>query len=157
MKLFYSIVLFILFQTQTHAQYKNVWKDGKLTFITKTAVDSEGDENETDYDAGNDDVGINIEIIDYADENEAYLSSIEYASSIGCEDMQIEFKYKGGAFLEIHRSYYSVCYDNEEKEYIINAVIQRDDIEKIYDIAFYCYTISVEEGLDVLKSIEFVD
>ena len=157
MKTFFTIVLCIAFQMTVTAQHTNIWKDGKLTFITKKKVDSEGDENATDYDAGNDAVGINMEIIDYEDELEKYLSDIKYASSQGCPDMELELKTIGNSFLTKHRSFYSVCYDKEYKETIINAVIQRDDIKKVYDIALYCYDITLEEGIEVLKSITFLE
>ena len=153
MKTFLTLVLLIAFKMTLNAQHTNVWKDGKMSFITKEKVDSEGDEDATDYDAGNDDVGINMEIINYADELEKYLKDIKYSSSQGCLDMDLELKKTGSSFLDTHKSFYSVCYDKEYNELIINAVIQRDDIKKIYDIALYCYDISVEEGLEVLKSI----
>ena len=140
-----------------NAQHTNVWKDGKLSFITKEKVDSEGDEDATDYDAGNDAVGINMEIINYADELDKYLSDIKYSSSQGCSDMKLELKKVGTSFLDKHRSFYSVCYDEEYKETIINAVIQRDDTKKVYDIALYCYDITLEEGIAVLKSIAFLE
>lgn len=157
MKAFLTIVLLIAFQMTSNAQHTNVWKDGKLSFITKEKVDSEGDEDETDYDAGNDAVGINMEIINYDDELKRYLNDIKYSSSQGCLDMNLELKKVGTSFLNKHKSFYSVCYDKEYNETIINAVIQRDDTKKIYDIALYCYDITLEEGLEVLKSITFLD
>jgi hypothetical protein len=157
MKSIFTLVLLIAFQMTLNAQHTNVWKDGKLTFITKTKVDSEGDENETDYDAGNDTVGINMEIINYQDQLEKYLNDIKFSSSQGCSDMRLELKKVGTSFLNNHESFYSVCYDKEDKETIINAVIHRDDIKKVYDIALYCYDITLEEGLEVLKSITFLE
>jgi len=152
----FTLLLALIFQCTTYAQQTNIWKDGHLTFVTKDLVDSEGFENETDYDAGNDDVGINMEIIDYNDLSNEY-KDLEFNSSQGCLDMEVELRKKGGSFFDGHKSYYSICYDNEYQEYIINAVIYREDINKVYDIALYCYTISIDEGLNVLKSIEFLD
>ncbi|MFT4612549.1 MAG: hypothetical protein ACJA1H_001499 [Glaciecola sp.] len=157
MKTVFTIVLLVVFQLTINAQHTNIWKDGKLTFITKEKVDSEGDEDATDYDAGNDTVGINMEIINYADELEIYLADIKYSSSIGCSDMSLELKKEGSSFLNTHKSFYSICYDKTYNETIINAVIHRDDIKKVYDIALYCYDITLEEGLDVLKSITFLE
>ena len=155
-KITFTLTLVFVFQCVTHAQHTNIWKDGRLTFVTKTLVDSEGDEDETSYDAGNDDVGINMEIIDYSEVSRMYLNP-EFSSSQGCIDMQTELKRKGGSFYNAYKSYYSVCYDKDYDEYIINAVIHRDDTEKIYDIALYCYNITIDEGLEVLKSITFLD
>ncbi|MDG5491396.1 hypothetical protein [Psychroserpens sp. SPM9] len=151
-----SLLVLFSFQLAIQAQQTNIWKDGHLTFVTKTLVDSEGDEDETDYDAGNDDVGINMEIIKSSELSRRY-KDLEYSSSQGCLDMELELKSKGGTFLDGYKSYYSVCYDKEYKEYILNAVIYREDKKKYYDIALYCYTITVEEGLNVLKSIKFLD
>ena len=156
MKIIFTIVLLVAFQLTLHAQHTNIWKDGKLTFITKAKVDSEGDEDATDYDAGNDAVGINMEIINYADELETYLNDIKYSSSIGCSDMRLELKKVGSSFLINQKSFYSVCYDKEYDETIINAVIHRDDTQQAYNIALYCYDITLEEGLEVLKSIAFL-
>nr|WP_321222659.1 hypothetical protein [uncultured Psychroserpens sp.] len=157
MRIIFTIVILIVFQSTLNAQHTNIWKDGKLTFVTKEKVDSEGAEDETDYDAGNDDVGINMEIIKYEDEVESYLKDIKYSSSKGCLDMELELKEIGSPYLDKHKSFYSVCYDEEYDELIINAVIHRDDVQKVYDIALYCYNISLEEGLDVLKSFTFLD
>jgi hypothetical protein len=157
MKIFFTLVLLAAFQMTLNAQHTNIWKDGKLTFITKDKVDSEGDEDATDYDAGNDAVGINMEIINYDDQLENYLNDLKYSSSEGCLDMELELTKVGTTFLAKHNSFYSVCYDKEYGETIINAVIHRDDVQKVYDIALYCYEITVEEGLEVLKSITFLD
>ena len=157
MKAFFTIIALIAFQMTMNAQHTNVWKDGKLSFITKEKVDSEGYEDATDYDAGNDAVGINMEIIEYADQLEVYLKNIKFSSSQGCTDMELELKKVGASFMNNHKSFYSVCYDKEYNELVINAVIHRDDIEKVYDIAVYCYEITLEEGLEILKSITFLD
>ncbi|MGK0322868.1 MAG: hypothetical protein ACJARX_001319 [Psychroserpens sp.] len=70
---------------------------------------------------------------------------------------EIRIKKIGPSFLNKHTSFYSICYDEDHKETVINAVIHSDDIKKLYDIELYYYDISIAEGLEVLKSITFLD
>jgi len=144
--------LIILFHFSLTAQVKNVWKDGHLTFETKNKVDSQGDESERDYDAENEQLGINMEIVDYFNESEEFLSDIKKGCRQICKDMNMNFIKDGKPFMSGYKSYFIVCKDNE---YVITAVILREDQKKVYEISLYCYEISIQQGINILKSFKF--
>lgn len=150
-------IAFLILSLNANAQYVNVWKDGKLTFETKQKIDTEGYEDETDYDGENEVLGINMEIINYEDELVEYLRDVKFSSRQGCINMDMEITKDGRSFLTNYKSHFTVCHDKDDEGYVLNAVIFRDDNQKVYDIALYCYEISIEEGIKVLESFKFLD
>ena len=146
-------ILIILLHFSLTAQVKNVWKDGHLTFETAYKVDSQGDESETDYDAENDQLGINMEIVDYFNESEEFLNDIKKGCRTICKDMNMSFVKDGKPFIKGYNSYFIVCKDDD---YVITAVILREDQKKVYEISLYYYEISIQRGIKILKSFKFI-
>jgi len=150
-KAIFTVILLIHFSLK--AQVINVWKDGNLTFETKYKLDSQGDESETDYDAENQLLGLNIEVVDYQNQSEAFLNDIKYGCREICNDMSMSFVRDGKPFMSRNKSYFIVCKDDEP---VITAIIVKEDQKKVYEISLYCYEISVKKGIKVLKSFKFI-
>lgn len=155
MKKIFFLITVLVIQLNVKAQQVNVWKDGKLTFETKQKIDTEGDEDETDYDGENDVLGINIQIVKIKEDLDKNSNILKLASRKGCTNMYIEIIKDGSPFLTNYMSHYTVCRDGED--YVLNAIIYREDNKKAYDINLYCYEISIEEGVKILKSFKFLD
>lgn len=148
-------IAILTFSLNANAQYVNVWKDGKLTFETKQKIDTERDEDETDYDGENDVLGINMQIVTINQNVDKNSNTLKLVSREGCKNMYMDIIEDGRPFLPNYMSHYTVCRDGED--YVLNAVIYREDNKKAYDINLYCYDISVKQGVKILESFKFLD
>lgn len=149
----FGLFLLIALYSDSFAQYKNVWKRGKMTFETSEKLDitpSKGDGKV--FDADTKGLGISMEIVDWDDEPDDFLANIELGCKQICEDMTMKFVNEGSPFLKNYKSYYVVCYDDEP---VVTAVIMRPDIKKVYEISIWCYEDPVEVAVKILKSIQF--
>ena len=150
-----AIILLTLYGSSmpdTLAQKVNTWERGDLSFVTKKKIKQNDSEDKNVYDADNDGLGINIEIVDFEGESPEFLNDPQYGCKEICEDMEMEFRENGGEFISFYKNHYIVCFD---KEPVITAVILREDIQKVYEISIWCYEIEVEEGVEILKSLKF--
>lgn len=149
------IIAFLLSSTICFGQHVYVWEDAQMTFETQQKLfEDEIDTEDLMYDAENDAIGINMELVDFKDESEEFLKNIEEGCREICADMNMKLLENGEEFNTTHKSYYVICFDREP---VVTAVIMRENIQKAIEISLYCYNSDTEQAIELLKNIRFDD
>jgi hypothetical protein len=151
-RLILLLAICTIFPNIVQGQHTNKWKKANLSFETKGKIKKYFSLDRRIYDADNDSLGINMELVKYKNESNDFINDIDYGCKEICEDMKMTFQTNGSSFIQGHRSYYVVCFDDEP---VITAVILRDDLQKAYEISLYCYKIDIDEGVRILETIKF--
>jgi len=147
------VIVFLFFPIVGFAQHVYTWPDAQMTFETQQKlIEDDIDMEDQMYDAENDALGINMELVDFRDESETFLNDIEAGCREICEDMSMTLLKDGESFTPNYKSYYVICFD---KEPVVTAVILRENIKKAIEISLFCYDNDTEKALDLLKNIRF--
>ena len=124
-----------------------------MTFETQqTLFEDDIDTEDQMFDAENDAIGINMELVDFRDESQRFLKNVKKGCREICNDMEMKILENGEDFNSKHKSYYIICFDQEP---VVTAVILRENIKKAIEISLYCYDNDTAQAITLLKNIRF--